>query len=154
MPRDRSLLRHPAASPSGLSCRIPVRVRFSEVDSMRVVWHGTYPLYFEDSREAFGRQYPGIGYPDIYASGYTAPIVELQVRYLRPLTLGDTATVEIRHIDTPAAKLIFDYLIRRDTDREIVATGRSVQVFIDPSGELSLTQPDFYHQWRTRWLHP
>ena len=29
-------------------------VRFSEVDAMNVVWHGAYPLYFEDAREAFG----------------------------------------------------------------------------------------------------
>ena len=32
-------------------------VRFSEVDSMRVVWHGSYPLYFEDAREAFGKEF-------------------------------------------------------------------------------------------------
>ncbi|WP_297829793.1 thioesterase family protein [uncultured Rikenella sp.] len=153
MPRDR-IHRHTSSAPSGLTCRIPIRVRFSEVDSMRIVWHGAYPRYFEDSREAFGRQYPGIGYLDIHASGYTAPIVELHLQYHHPLTIGDTATVEIRHIDTPAAKLCFDYLIRRDADRQIVATGHSMQVFIDPSGELSLTQPEFYHQWRTRWLHP
>lgn len=30
-------------------------IRFSEVDSMNVVWHGSYPLYFEDAREAFGK---------------------------------------------------------------------------------------------------
>lgn len=36
-------------------------IRFSEVDSMNVVWHGSYPLYFEDAREAFGRKY-GLGY--------------------------------------------------------------------------------------------
>ena len=36
-------------------------VRFSEVDSMQVVWHGEYVRYFEDGREAFGRKYPGIG---------------------------------------------------------------------------------------------
>ena len=34
-----------------------VDVRFSEVDSLRVVWHGNYLLYFELGREAFGKQY-------------------------------------------------------------------------------------------------
>ena len=28
-----------------------IDVRFSEVDSMGVVWHGAYPLYLEDARE-------------------------------------------------------------------------------------------------------
>ena len=30
-------------------------IRFSEVDSMGVVWHGNYAKYFEDAREEFGR---------------------------------------------------------------------------------------------------
>lgn len=34
-----------------------LNIRFSEVDSMNVVWHGSYPLYFEDARELFGEKY-------------------------------------------------------------------------------------------------
>ncbi|MCM1168341.1 MAG: acyl-CoA thioesterase [Bacteroides sp.] len=135
-----------------LSDTVSFRVRFSEVDSMKIVWHGEYVRYFEDAREAFGRRYPGIGYMDIYQSGYTAPIVDLQLQYLRPLTVGDTATVEIRYIDTPAAKICFEYTIRRDSDGEVAARGSSMQVFVDTDGELSLTVPPFLTQWRERWL--
>lgn len=135
-----------------LTHSIPLRVRFSEVDSMRIVWHGEYVRYFEDGREAFGRRYAGIGYRDIEASGYTAPVVDLQVHYLRSLGIDDTAIVEVRYIDSPAAKLCFEYEIRREADGEVVATGSSVQVFLDPAGELCLLWPDFYRQWRERWL--
>lgn len=38
-----------------------IDIRFSEVDSMNVVWHGSYPLYFEDAREQFGADYD-LGY--------------------------------------------------------------------------------------------
>ena len=38
-------------------------VRFSEVDIMGVVWHGSYPLYLEDAREAWGHHY-GLCYDD------------------------------------------------------------------------------------------
>ena len=34
-----------------------ILIRFSEVDSMSIVWHGSYVQYFEDAREAFGRKY-------------------------------------------------------------------------------------------------
>ncbi len=135
-----------------LTHTVPLRVRFSEVDSMRIVWHGEYVRYFEDGREAFGRRYGGIGYMEIYASGHTAPVVDLQVHYVRPLAVGDTATVEVRYLDSPAAKLCFEYEIRRDSDGEVVATGSSVQVFVDAQGELCLALPDFYRQWRERWL--
>ena len=81
-----------------------LRVRFSEVDSMQIVWHGEYVRYFEDGREAFGREFAGLGYMDIYASGYTAPIVELHLQYRKPLKVNDTAVVETGYIATEAAK--------------------------------------------------
>ena len=44
-----------------------VEIRFSEVDSMNVVWHGSYPLYFEDAREAFGKKF-GLAYIVLFRS--------------------------------------------------------------------------------------
>ena len=49
-------------------------IRFSEVDSMNVVWHGSYPLYFEDAREKFGEDY-GLDYPNYLNHGYFAPLI-------------------------------------------------------------------------------
>ena len=59
-----------------LSATKMLEVRFSEVDSMNIVWHGSYALYFEDAREAFGQKY-GLGYLDIFGNGYYAPLVDL-----------------------------------------------------------------------------
>lgn len=42
---------------AALTNRTTFRVRFSEIDSMQIVWHGEYVRYFEDGREAFGKQY-------------------------------------------------------------------------------------------------
>ena len=137
---------------AALTSRTEIKVRFSEVDSMQVVWHGEYVRYFEDGREAFGRDYPGIGYLDFHACGYTAPIVDLQLQYLRPLTIGETATVETRYIVTEAAKLCFEYEIRRDADGEVAARGSSVQVFVGADGVMCLTNPPFYEEWKERWL--
>jgi acyl-CoA thioester hydrolase len=67
-----------------LKASVEVAVRFSEVDSMNIVWHGAYALYFEDAREAFGKQY-GLGYLDIFGHGYYAPLVDLRFGYKRPL---------------------------------------------------------------------
>lgn len=44
-------------------CRVPVR--FCEIDCMKRVWHGSFVAYFEDGRESFGRNFPGIGYADM-----------------------------------------------------------------------------------------
>lgn len=37
--------------------RTTIKVRFSEIDSMQIVWHGEYVRYFEDGRESFGKHY-------------------------------------------------------------------------------------------------
>lgn len=86
------------------------RVRFSEVDSMNVVWHGAYALYFEDAREAFGEKY-GLRYLYIFDHGFYAPIVELKLQYKNPLTYKDKGLIEISLRNTDAAKIIFDYTI-------------------------------------------
>ena len=52
-----------------LSVTKPFEVRFSEVDSMGVVWHGHYAMYFEDAREAFGAKY-GLEYLMMYGKGF------------------------------------------------------------------------------------
>ena len=127
-------------------------VRFSEVDSMQVVWHGEYVRYFEDGREAFGRQYPGLGYLDFYANGYTAPIVDLQLQYISPLTVNDVAVIETRFIDMAAAKLCFEYIIHRQSDGALVARGSSVQVFVDSEGNMCLNTPPFFDEWKRRWI--
>ena len=127
-------------------------VRFSEVDSMQVVWHGNYVRYFEDGREAFGRQYPGVGYMDFFANGYTAPIVDMQMQYLLPLTVNDVAVIETRYIDVAAAKLCFEYIIHRQSDGALVARGSSVQVFLDKDGNMCLNNPMFFEEWKRQWL--
>ncbi len=137
---------------AALVAKTEIKVRFSEVDSMQVVWHGEYVRYFEDGREAFGLKYAGLGYMDFYSNGYTAPVVDLQLQYLRPLSINETATVEIRYIETEAAKLCFEYEIRRNADGEIAARGSSVQVFVDSAGNMCLNNPPFYEEWKKRWL--
>ena len=127
-------------------------VRFSEVDSMKVVWHGQYVRYFEDGREAFGRNFPGLGYMDFYANGYTAPIVDLQIQYISPLTVNDVAVIEVRYIDTAAAKIRFEYIIRRKSDGALAAKGSTVQVFVRADGDMDLNTPAFYAEWKKRWL--
>ena len=125
-------------------------VRFSEVDSMRIVWHGNYLKYFEDGRESFGLKY-SLGYLDVYKHNVMIPIVKVNCDYKRPLGSGDTAIVETRFIATEAAKIVFDYTIYRQKDHEVAAIGSSTQVFLTPQGELLLTAPEFFTGWKKKW---
>ena len=125
-------------------------VRFSEVDSMNIVWHGSYPLYFEYAREEFGRKY-GLGYMTIFGNGYFAPLVELSFKYKRPLAYEMQPAVRITYIPTESAKIVFEYEIYDRADSGIIATGRSVQVFMDKDYQLVWENPAFYQQWKEKW---
>ncbi len=135
----------------GLSETIEISVRFSEVDSMRVVWHGNYFKYFEEGREAFGRKY-NIGYFDVEAQELLVPVVHSSIDYKRALRYGEHIRVETRIEDTPAAKIIFHYTIVRVEDGALIATGKTVQVFTDREGVLQLLLPDFFRKWKEQWM--
>ena len=123
-------------------------IRFSEVDSMGVVWHGAYAVYFEDAREAFGEKY-GLGYMDYFNNQCFAPLVELNIQYRHPLRYEMNPTVHITYRPTEAAKVVFDYEIR-DDEGTVYATAHSVQVFMDTNYNLLWDNPEFYNKWKIK----
>lgn len=125
-------------------------IRFSEVDSMNVVWHGSYALYFEDAREAFGEKF-GLTYLGYIEKGYYAPLVDLKFQYKHPLKYGSKPRIDIVYRPTQAAKVVFDYEIRDTVDDTLIATGTSIQVFMDFNYELVWESPQFYKEWQERW---
>lgn len=134
-----------------LSVTLPFNIRFSEVDSMGVVWHGHYAKYLEDAREAFGAKY-GLEYLMMYGKGFFEPIVELTFKYKRVLIYGMKPEITITYCPCEAAKIIFDYEIRDTVTGEVAVTGHSVQVFMDANThQLVLTSPDFYEEWKRKW---
>ncbi|NJO89240.1 MAG: acyl-CoA thioesterase [Chloroflexia bacterium] len=133
--------------------KVKSKIRFSEVDSMKVVWHGNYLKFLEDGREAFGKQYQ-LGYYDVFDQGFMTPIVKMDLNYKNALSYLDEITIETEFINTDAAKIVFDYRIFRVSDNKLVLTANSTQAFIDLEGTLQLTNPDFYIQWKKRWGLP
>ncbi len=125
-------------------------IRFSEVDSMNVVWHGSYMLYFEDARELFGEKYD-LTYMGYFDHGYYAPLVEMNFQWKKPIRYGMHPRIDIIYRPTVAAKVVFDYEIHDTEDESLIATGHSVQVFMDKNYQLELYCPPFYEDWKKRW---
>ena len=132
---------------SSLKFTQPIRVRFNEVDSLGIVWHGHYIKYFEEGREAFGREY-GLTYLDAKNHGFATPIVKMTSAHQFPLRYGEVATIETTYVNTRAAKLIFAYHIRNENG-QTVCTGETTQVFTNfETSEMSLNLPKFYKSWK------
>ncbi len=126
-----------------------VVVRYKEADPMGIVWHGHYVQYFEDGREAFGQKF-GLGYKEIGAQNITIPVVTLNCTYKASLRYGDTALIETTYLNSPGAKIEFEYKIFRAADAVLCATGKTTQVFLTNKGELILITPEFINDWKIK----
>lgn len=123
-----------------------LRVRFQDVDSMRVVWHGHYLSYFEEGRNALGRRY-GISYQHVMDAGLMVPLVHLECEYLQAARFDQELCVDTRLWIVPGARLHFSYEIRDAAGEERLCTGHSTQVFTDAEGEMLLSRPPMYRDF-------
>jgi acyl-CoA thioester hydrolase len=137
---------------NSLSTQKKIEVRFGEVDSMRIVWHGNYVKYFEDGREDFGKKH-NLGYLQAEELGYFLPLVEINVQYKKPLRYGETAVIETFFVESNSAKLIFDYIIYEEKSRAVVCKGRTVQVFLNQQHQLQIALPPIFEEWKQKWLY-
>jgi acyl-CoA thioester hydrolase len=133
-----------------LNTRTEILVRFNEADPLGIVWHGHYIRYFEDGREAFGNMH-GLGYLDVYKQGFVTPVVSVHCDFKKSLRYGDRVIVETKYIHSEAAKMKFHYRLFNAATGELVATGSSVQVFLEKgSSTLQLLNPPFFQEWKRK----
>ena len=132
-----------------LSDNTEVTVRFSELDAMGIVWHGNFVKYMEDGRESFGRRY-GLGYYDLYEQGLQVPLVKLDIDYKLQLKYGERIVIETTWMNCDAAKILFRYRMLRKADGAVLMMARTTQVFLNMQGELELTNPEYYMEWKRR----
>lgn len=135
----------PSKNPSAIA---RIEVRFHDCDPLGIVWHGNYVKYFEAGREAFGNKY-GLDYMELYINGFSTPVVHLESNFKKVLQYRDVALVEAIFRKTEAAKIIFDYIVRKENTGEVVCTASTTQVFV-ASGtlELSLVIPEIFAKWK------
>lgn len=137
-----------ANSPAPLRATVKRLVRFEEVDSIGIVWHGRYPGYFEEARVALGHKY-GISYSDFIRHKHPVPIKQMGVDYIEPLFFEDEIEIEAILHWSEAVRMNFEYVIRKD--ERLVCTGYTIQLMLDESFQLLLCHPPFYADFMEKW---
>lgn len=117
-------------------------VRFCEVDSYQVVWHGHYIAWFEVGRNELASRF-GLDPEQLKAMGLMAPLVDLSCRFKLPARYGDEVIVQTTMQRCETAKLIFDYTVMRDN--EVLAEGSSTHVLTDLKGTMLYQVPPEVH---------
>ena len=102
--------------------RITLRPRYGEVDSMGIVYHAHYLVYFDQGRTELLRAL-GMSYAEVERRGFRLAVVDAGVRYHSPARYDDELQLET-HVETlRGASVLFGYALRRGT--ELLATGHT-----------------------------
>jgi len=119
-----------------------LKVRFCEVDSYQVVWHGHYVAWFEVGRNELASRF-GLDPEQLKAMGLMAPVVDLSCQFKLPARYGDEVIVQVTMQRCETAKLIFHYSVMRDN--EVLAQGGSTHVLTDLKGTMLYQVPSEVH---------
>jgi acyl-CoA thioester hydrolase len=117
-----------------------IRVRFNEVDSYQVAWHGHYVAWMEEARNDLAGRF-GIDATQIAAAGFRAPVVALQLKYMKPARFGEELRVRTTPVRTQTATLEFSCDIF-GADGKLSASGSTVHALTDQDGVLQYLLPD------------
>jgi acyl-CoA thioester hydrolase len=118
---------------------------------MNIVWHGNYIKYMEAARSHFCLKH-SIDAKDFIQAGLIVPVSKVDGKYKSPLFYQDRITVKAICYYQEDPKLVFHYKIYRESDNELVFTGKTEQLFLDMDKNLFFEQPgiirEFYQKMK------
>lgn len=122
-----------------------LRVRYAETDPMNVVYYGNYAQYFEVGRVESFRAL-GFSYKIIEQLGIILPVVELNIKYLRPARYDDLLTIKstIKTLPTDH-RIIFDQEIYNE-EGKLLTVGMVKLYFMDQKLANRVTMPQYMHE--------
>jgi acyl-CoA thioester hydrolase len=123
-----------------ISAEVEITAQFYDLDPMQVVWHGNYARFLEQARCALLDKI-GYNYPEMDKSGFVWPIVDMQIKYVRPVRYAQVIRVEAQLLEYEN-RLKIGYRCRDKITGEVLTKAHTVQVAVDAaSGELCLESP-------------
>lgn len=147
----KAYFEQPSGAPAPLMVEVRRRIRFSDTDPMAIMWHGRYPLLFEEAAEELGRRC-GLSYQEYFDAGLRAPIVALHVDYFQPLLLDEEVTIRASLVWHDGARLNTEYRVFKP-DGALATSGYTVQLLTDHrSGLPCIVVPELLRRCQNRWL--
>ena len=123
-----------------LKAEVVVKAQFYDLDPMEVVWHGNYTKYLEQARCAL-LDIIGYDYRAMRDSGYVWPIVDIRIKYLRPICFRQELRVVATLLEYEY-RLRIKYLIHDAITDEVITKAETIQVAVArESGEMCFESP-------------
>jgi acyl-CoA thioester hydrolase len=102
---------------------VPIRPRYAEVDSMGIVYHGNYLVYFDVGRTEWLRA-AGSDYAELERRGYRLAVVDAALQYRRPAHFDEPLSLAVSVEQVGRATVTFRYELR-SLPGELLVTGHT-----------------------------
>lgn len=123
-----------------ISAEVTVKAQFYDLDPMQVVWHGNYLRFLEQGRCALLDKI-AFNYEEMSRTGYSWPVVDLRIKYLRPLRFGQEARVVASLLEYEN-RLKIGYRLFDRASGETLTKAHTIQVAVDAAtNELCYESP-------------
>ncbi len=124
-----------------IEAEVEIEVPFHDVDVLGVAWHGHYAKYLEIARCALLDKID-YNYPQMRESGYAWPVIDMRIRYPRPLQFQQKVRVRAT-LEEWENRLKVSYLIEDLATGQRLTRGYTVQVALDmKNNEMLYVSPD------------
>ncbi len=111
-----------------------IRVRYSDVDRMGLLYHVNYLEYFEVGRSDWIRWF-WKPYLEIEDAGYALVVIEASIKFIAAGHYDDEISLIVRATEWGRSRLVFEYVMTRQKDNSILCEGRTAHCFIDKTGK-------------------
>lgn len=126
--------------PSRWRAETETQVQFCDLDPMEVVWHGHYVKYLEIARGALLDSID-YNYPQMRASGYLWPVIDLQLRYVASARFGLRLKLRAEIVEWEN-RLRIEYLISDAATGRKLTRASTTQVAVEiATGEMCFASP-------------
>lgn len=112
-----------------------IRVRYCETDRMGIAHHGSYVAWFEEARTEYLRS-RGKTYRQMEDEGNLLQVVEMSIRYTKPIDYDDVALVFVRMKERANVAFTLEYRVQRESDGAVTATGETRLACVGRDGRL------------------
>ena len=128
-----------------LTTELDILIPFHDVDSMGITWHGNYLRYFEMARCKLLDEI-NYGYREMLSSGYSWPIIDLQIKYVQPSTFDQKIKV-IASLVEWENRLKINYQVRDVVSNQRLTKGYTIQAAVEmPNNEMCFVTPPIFRE--------
>ena len=127
-------------TPSRWFAETETQVQFNHLDPMEIVWHGHYANYLELVRSVLLTTID-YNYPQMKASGYVWPVIDLHLRYIAPAKFAQRVKLRAEIVEWEN-RLKIAYLMTDGATGQRLSRATTTQVAVEiATGEMCFVSP-------------